>query len=84
MATITKVSPLAPASFPELPAIDGVRFATVEAGVRYKGRTDVMLAVLDPGTSVAGVFTRSATRAAPVLDCQKKIGGPSDGPAASL
>ncbi|NOD84691.1 bifunctional glutamate N-acetyltransferase/amino-acid acetyltransferase ArgJ [Ruegeria sp. HKCCD6119] len=84
MATITKVSPLAPASFPELPAIDGVRFATVEAGVRYQGRTDVMLAVLDPGTSVAGVFTRSATRAAPVLNCQKKIGGPSDGPAAIL
>ncbi len=84
MATITKVSPLAPAAFPDLPAIDGVRFATVEAGVRYQGRTDVMLAVLDPGTSVAGVFTRSATRAAPVLDCQAKIGGPSDGPAAIL
>ena len=84
MATITKVSPLAPAAFPELPAIDGVRFATVEAGVRYQGRTDVMLAVLDPGTSVAGVFTRSATRAAPVLDCQDKIGGPRDGPAAIL
>ncbi len=84
MATITKVSPLAPAAFPELPAIDGVRFATVEAGVRYQGRTDVMLAVLDPETSVAGVFTRSATRAAPVLDCQDKIGGPSNGPAAIL
>ncbi|NOD48647.1 MULTISPECIES: bifunctional glutamate N-acetyltransferase/amino-acid acetyltransferase ArgJ [unclassified Ruegeria] len=84
MAKITKVSPLAPASFPDLPAIDGVRFATVEAGVRYQGRTDVMLAVLDPGTSVAGVFTRSATRAAPVLDCQDKIGGSSEGPAAIL
>ncbi|WP_170468325.1 bifunctional glutamate N-acetyltransferase/amino-acid acetyltransferase ArgJ [Ruegeria arenilitoris] len=84
MATITKVSPLAPAAFPDLPAIDGVRFATVEAGVRYQGRTDVMLAVLDPGTSVAGVFTLSATRAAPVLDCQEKIGGASDGPAAIL
>ncbi|MES0825596.1 bifunctional glutamate N-acetyltransferase/amino-acid acetyltransferase ArgJ [Ruegeria sp. SCP11] len=84
MATITKVSPLAPAAFPDLPAIDGVRFATVEAGVRYQGRTDVMLAVLDPGTSVAGVFTRSATRAAPVLDCQDKIGRLSDGPAAIL
>ncbi len=84
MATITKVSPLAPASFPDLPAIDGVRFAAVAAGVRYQGRTDVMLAVLDPGTSVAGVFTKSATRAAPVLDCQDKIGGPSDGPAAIL
>ena len=84
MATITKVSPLAPAAFPELPVIDGVRFATVEAGVRYQGRTDVMLAVMDPGTSVAGVFTRSATRAAPVLDCQEKIGGSSEGPAAIL
>ncbi|WP_282119752.1 bifunctional glutamate N-acetyltransferase/amino-acid acetyltransferase ArgJ [Ruegeria atlantica] len=84
MAAITKVSPLAPAGFPDLSAIDGVRFATVEAGVRYQGRTDVMLAVLDPGTSVAGVFTRSATRAAPVLDCQDKIGGSSDGPAAIL
>ncbi|WP_424832190.1 bifunctional glutamate N-acetyltransferase/amino-acid acetyltransferase ArgJ [Ruegeria sp.] len=84
MVTITKVSPLAPEAFPDLPPIDGVRFATVEAGVRYQGRTDVMLAVMDPGTSVAGVFTRSATRAAPVLDCQDKIGGPSDGPAAIL
>ncbi|WP_170459534.1 bifunctional glutamate N-acetyltransferase/amino-acid acetyltransferase ArgJ [Ruegeria arenilitoris] len=84
MAKITKVSPLAPAAFPDLPVIAGLRFATVAAGVRYQGRTDVMLAVLDPGTAVAGVFTRSATRAAPVLDCQDKIGGPSDGPAAIL
>ncbi|MEM6658783.1 MAG: bifunctional glutamate N-acetyltransferase/amino-acid acetyltransferase ArgJ [Pseudomonadota bacterium] len=84
MATITKVSPLAPAAFPDLPAIDGVRFATVEAGVRYQGRTDVMLALLDPGTAIVGVFTRSATRSAPVLDCQVKLGGPQDGPAAIL
>nr|WP_217354934.1 bifunctional glutamate N-acetyltransferase/amino-acid acetyltransferase ArgJ [Ruegeria arenilitoris] len=75
---------MAPAAFPDLPVIDGVRFAAVAAGVRYQGRTDVMLAVLDPGTAVAGVFTRSATRGAPVLDCQDKIGGPSDGPAAIL
>ncbi|MEY8841863.1 bifunctional glutamate N-acetyltransferase/amino-acid acetyltransferase ArgJ [Cribrihabitans sp. XS_ASV171] len=84
MAKITKVSPLAPERFPDLPAIDGVQFATAQAGVRYSGRTDVMLAVLDPGTAVAGVFTRSATRAAPVLDCQRKIGRPADGPAAIL
>lgn len=84
MAKITKVSPLAPAAFPTLPVIDGVRLASIAAGVRYQGRTDVMLAVLDPGTSVAGVFTRSATRSAPVLDCQAKIGGASDGPAAIL
>jgi len=82
MAKITSVSPLAPASFPDLPVIPGVRFATAEAGVRYKNRTDVMLAVLDPGTTVAGVFTTSATRSAPVLDCQAKLGGsPSTGAA---
>ncbi|MBB94769.1 MAG: bifunctional ornithine acetyltransferase/N-acetylglutamate synthase [Rhodobacteraceae bacterium] len=78
------VSPLAPAAFPELPVIDGVAFAAVAAGVRYKNRTDVMLARLAPGTSVAGVFTRSSTRSAPVLDCQAKLGGASDDGAAIL
>ena len=61
------VSPLAPAEFPALPPVPGVRFAAGAAGVRYAGRTDVMLAVLAPGTQVAGVFTRSATRSAPIL-----------------
>ncbi|QFU07093.1 Arginine biosynthesis bifunctional protein ArgJ [Rhodobacteraceae bacterium THAF1] len=75
------LSPLAPASFPDLPVIDGVRFASVAAGVRYKGRTDVMLALCDPGTVVAGVFTRSSTRSANVLDCEAKIGGDGDGAA---
>jgi glutamate N-acetyltransferase/amino-acid N-acetyltransferase len=77
------VSPLAPpGGFPALPAIDGVRYAAVAAGVRYQGRRDVMLAELAPGTVVAGVFTRSATRSAPVLDCQAKLGGdPSEGAA---
>ena len=72
------VSPLAPARFPDLPVIDGVTFATIAAGVRYQGRTDVMLAKLAPGSAVAGAFTRSATRAAPVLDCEANIGGASD------
>ncbi|MDU9006618.1 bifunctional glutamate N-acetyltransferase/amino-acid acetyltransferase ArgJ [Sedimentitalea todarodis] len=84
MAKITSRSPLAPKGFPDLPLVKGVRFATVAAGVRYQGRTDVMLAVLDHGTSVAGVFTKSATRSAPVLDCQAKLGGAPDGPAAIL
>lgn len=84
MATISKISPLAPAAFPSLPAIRGVTFATVSAGVRYTGRTDVMLALLQPGTSVAGVFTRSATRAAPVLDCQAKLGSDTSAGAAIL
>ena len=67
------VSPLA-VPMPELPVIEGVRFASAEAGVKYKNRKDVTLMVFDPGTVMAGVFTRSATRSAPVLDCQAKIG----------
>jgi glutamate N-acetyltransferase/amino-acid N-acetyltransferase len=74
MGEIEHVSPLAPESFPELPIVNGVSFATVEAGVKYAGRKDVMLAVMAPGSSVAGVFTKSATRSAAVLDCQSKIG----------
>jgi glutamate N-acetyltransferase/amino-acid N-acetyltransferase len=73
MAEITHVSPLAPSHFPELPAIGGVTFAAVEAGVKYTGRKDVMLAAMAPGTTMAGVFTKSATRSAAVLDCQAKI-----------
>ncbi|MBY6090568.1 bifunctional glutamate N-acetyltransferase/amino-acid acetyltransferase ArgJ [Pseudooceanicola sp. 502str34] len=78
------LSPLAPASFPDLPEIGGVSFATVAAGVRYQGRTDVMLCRLAPGTSMAGVFTRSSTRSAAVLDCQDKIAGDSEAGAAIL
>ena len=70
-----KISPLAPASFPKLPIISGVTFATAAAGIKYAGRTDVMLASIAAGSTVAGVFTRSATSAACVLDCQSKMGG---------
>lgn len=69
------VSPFAPEAFPDLPVVAGARFAAVSAGVRYKtGRLDVMLGVLDPGAVVAGTFTRSETRAAPVLWCQDCLG----------
>jgi glutamate N-acetyltransferase/amino-acid N-acetyltransferase len=61
-----------------------VTFATTAAGVKYQGRPDVMLAVVAPGSTVAGVFTKSATRAAPVLDCQPKIGRTSGEAAAIL
>ena len=70
-----KISPLAPASFPKLHVISGVTFATAAAGIKYAGRTDVMLASIAAGSTVAGVFTRSATSAACVLDCQSKMGG---------
>lgn len=79
------ISPLAPAAgFPTLPAINGVQFATVGAAVKHAGRHDVMLASLAAGTSIAGVFTKSATRSAAVLDCQSKIGGDDSGAAAFL
>lgn len=68
-----KISPLAPASFPDLPVIAGVRYAAGEAGVRYANRTDVMLVQIAAGSVMAGVFTRSATRSAAVLDCQAKL-----------
>ena len=84
MGKITKVSPLAPEAFPSLPVIEGVAFSAAQAGVRYQGRTDVMLARLAPGTTMAGVFTRSATRSAPVLDCQAKIGADSTDGAAII
>ncbi len=69
------VSPLAPAAFPRLGAIAGVRLATAAAGVRYKGRTDVLLAAFDAGTTVAGVLTRSKTRSAPVDWCRLGLDG---------
>ena len=82
---MASISPLAPkGGFPDLPVIEGVEFASVEAGVRYSGRTDVMLARLCAGTSMAGVFTKSATRAAPVLDCQAKLGSSTSGGAAII
>ncbi|MEZ8015789.1 MAG: bifunctional glutamate N-acetyltransferase/amino-acid acetyltransferase ArgJ [Ascidiaceihabitans sp.] len=84
MGSTMQKSPLAPACFPELPVVNGVTFATIAAGVRYSGRTDVMLARLITGTSIAGVFTKSTTRAAPVLDCQAKLGGDCTAPAAIL
>jgi glutamate N-acetyltransferase / amino-acid N-acetyltransferase len=77
-------SPLAPAQFPALPNVAGVRFGTLVAGIKYQNRPDVMLAELAPGTSIAGVFTQSATRSAAVLDCQKKLGLPAAEGAAIL
>jgi len=75
MAKPSPVSPLAPKSIPEIPAVDGVRFAAGAAGVRYSGRTDVMLALLDPGTTVAGVFTKSKCPSAPVDWCRARLDG---------
>ncbi|UPT88066.1 bifunctional glutamate N-acetyltransferase/amino-acid acetyltransferase ArgJ [Bradyrhizobium barranii subsp. apii] len=71
----SSVSPLAPKTVPDMPVIAGVRLATAEAGIRYKNRTDVLLAVMDKGTAVAGVFTRSKCPSAPVEWCRAKLKG---------
>ena len=73
MAKIEKISPLAPSRFPDIPAIKGVNFSFAAAGIKYQGRNDVMLAILDPGTEIAGVFTSSSTRSFAVIDCEEKI-----------
>jgi glutamate N-acetyltransferase/amino-acid N-acetyltransferase len=69
----TSISPLAPQHVPELPAIGGVRLATAEAGIRYAGRADVLLALFDSGTTVAGVFTKSKCPSAPVEWCRDHL-----------
>ncbi|HMI17752.1 MAG TPA: bifunctional ornithine acetyltransferase/N-acetylglutamate synthase, partial [Bradyrhizobium sp.] len=70
----TPVSPLAPTDVPDMPVIAGVKLATAAAGIRYQGRTDVLLAVMDKGTTVAVVFTQSKCPSAPVDWCRAKLG----------
>lgn len=67
------VSPLAPKSYPEMPALRGVRMATAAAGIKYKNRTDVLLMVFDEPATVAGVFTRSKCPSAPVDFCRANL-----------
>lgn len=67
------VSPFAPKSFPTLPAVAGVRVGAASAGVKYKGRPDLFLAELDPGTAVAGVLTKSLTRSSAVEWCAEVL-----------
>ncbi len=74
MAKDLPVSPLA-VPLPELPAIGGVRFATAAAGIRYRGRDDVLLASFASGTTVAGVFTRNKCPGAPVTWCRDILPG---------
>ena len=75
MAAPAPLSPLAPKTYPALPPIAGVRFATIAAGVRYAGRTDVMMALFDGPATVAGVFTRSKCPSAPVDWCRGHLKG---------
>lgn len=70
---MTARSPLAPKTFAKLPPIDGVRLGGIAAGVKYKGRPDLFMAELEPGTVVAGALTRSLTRSAPVDWCAQVL-----------
>ena len=56
-----------------MPPVEGVRIATAEAGIKYKGRTDLLAMVFDEGTTVAGVFTRSKCPSAPVDFCRQNL-----------
>ena len=73
MSDAPSISPLAPAAFPELPPVAGVLLAAHTAELRYRGRPDVMLAALAPGSRVAGVFTRSRCASAPVDWCREHV-----------
>jgi glutamate N-acetyltransferase / amino-acid N-acetyltransferase len=73
MAHDAAVSPFAPKTLPQVPVIDGVRFAACEAGIKYRNRKDLMIAVMDEGTTAAGVLTQSKTCSAPVLWCRDSL-----------
>jgi len=60
------VSPLAPSEFPAMQPVPGIEFGAVGAGLKYKGRPDLLMVVFPEGTATAGVFTKSKMPAAPV------------------
>jgi glutamate N-acetyltransferase / amino-acid N-acetyltransferase len=68
------ISPLA-VPLTELPPLAGVRLAATAAGIRYKDRTDLVMAELAPGSTVAGVFTRNRCPGAPVDWCRNVLSG---------
>jgi glutamate N-acetyltransferase / amino-acid N-acetyltransferase len=67
-------SPLAVA-MPELPPLAGVRLAATAAGIRYQGRTDVVMMEVPPNSAVAGVFTSNQCPGAPVDWCRAALKG---------
>lgn len=76
----SKISPFAPTHFPFLPPIAGFEMATAEAGVKYKGRTDLWVLKAQPGTQVAGVFTQNLCPGAPVEWSRQALKSSCDGP----
>jgi glutamate N-acetyltransferase/amino-acid N-acetyltransferase len=68
------VSPLA-VPLPELPPLAGVRLAATAAGIRYQGRTDVVMIDVAAGSTVAGVFTSNKCPGAPIDWCRASLKG---------
>ncbi|MGB0844605.1 MAG: bifunctional ornithine acetyltransferase/N-acetylglutamate synthase, partial [Alphaproteobacteria bacterium] len=72
------ISPLAPASFPEMPNLDMVAVSTAAAGIKYQNRTDLALITFPESATVAGVFTQSETRSAAVDWCRQVLNSNSN------
>jgi glutamate N-acetyltransferase/amino-acid N-acetyltransferase len=72
MATV--VSPLA-VPLPQLPPLPGVLLGAAEVGIRYRGRTDVVMMEVPEGSTVAGVFTSNKCPGAPVDWCRNALSG---------
>src|ERR1700728_1815532 len=68
------VSPLA-VPLPELPPLAGVRLSATAAGIRYQGRTDVVMMEVAAESSVAGVFTSNKCPGAPIDWCRASLQG---------
>ena len=67
-------TPAAEALFP----VAGVRLGLAEAGIRKADRRDLTLLSLDPGCTVAGVFTQNRFCAAPVQLCRSHLDSGSE------
>lgn len=71
MVGVLPVSPLAPASFPDMPVIDGVRIAAGKWSPHYGDRPNLLLVELAEGSTLAGRYTQSVMPSAPVDWCRK-------------
>lgn len=53
--------------------VAGITLGVAEAGIRKKDRNDLTVIVIEPGASVAGVFTQNRFCAAPVQVCRAHL-----------
>lgn len=62
----------------ELHAVAGLRIGVTEAGIRKPNRKDLSVVLIEPGASVAGVFTQNRFCAAPVQICREHLASGQD------